>query len=310
MKKFLVKLCIFLFSIIIIDICFGFIIGYINDNVNCDDAGRDNYICNKLEADILVFGSSRAQHHYNTVMISDSLGVPSFNCGEAGYGIFLSYGRFKMILDRYTPKVIIYDITPAFDYLDYNDNPKHLYRLKNFYNRNGVDSIFWDIDPKEKYKMISSMYKYNSSYLRSVFSFFVNMPNKIELNGYEPMTGSIDKMKINKGYIDYDSKAGYKYDLLKIKYLRKFIDLAKTKKIKILLVSSPVWYGQDSKVLEPIKEICNIDNVKLVDYSNDNKYVHRDQYFKDGKHLNAKGADVFTKDIIKEIKLLLNGESS
>ncbi len=108
-------------------------------------------------------------------------------------------------------------------------------------------------------------------------------------------------MKIIKGLIDYDSKEGYKFDTLKMTYMKNFIELAKSRNITLLFVSSPVWYGQDPKVLDPIKEICKKENIYFIDYSNDSKYVHHDQFFKDGKHLNAYGADVFTKDILKEL---------
>ena len=51
-----------------------------------------------------------------------------------------------------------------------------------------------------------------------------------------------------------------------------------------------------------IKEMCNKNNVVFIDFSNDPKYVHQDDYFKDGSHLNEKGADEFTKDLIQIIK--------
>ena len=59
-------------------------------------------------------------------MISDSLGVSCYNAGESGCGIILAYGRLLMILERYTPKAIIYEVTPDFDYLDGKDNHKYL----------------------------------------------------------------------------------------------------------------------------------------------------------------------------------------
>ena len=60
----------------------------------------------------------------------------------------------------------------------------------------------------------------------------------------------------------------------------------------------------DSEEIAPIAQICKERNIPLFDFSNNPKYVHNDEYFKDGTHLNAFGADEFTKDLIKEIKSL------
>ena len=38
------------------------------------------------------------------------------------------------------------------------------------------------------------------------------------------------------------------------------------------------------------------------DFSNNPKYVHCNKYFHDGVHLNAHGADEFTKDLVKKLR--------
>lgn len=301
MKKFLYNLFVFFLLVLVIDISFGSLMKYVNSHADCDDIGRDNYICNDMNAEVLVFGSSRAHHHYNTVMMTDSLNVTCFNCGEDGYGIILAYGRLLMILKRYTPRMIIYDITPSFDYLDYKDNPKHLYRLKNFYSREGIDSIFWKVDPKLRIKMISNMYQYNSSYFRNVVSTLFKFPSQTTLNGFYPEKGCLDTLKIIKNHVEYDSPESYKIDSLKMMYLNKFVNSASQNNIKIVFVVSPIWYGQNRHVLEPIKELCDANNISLYDYSNDINYVHQNRLFKDGKHLNSSGADMFTREIIRVI---------
>lgn len=60
-----------------------------------------------------------------------------------------------------------------------------------------------------------------------------------------------------------------------------------------------------SEHLAPIKEICKRRNVPFIDFSNDTKYVHNNALFKDGKNLNDRGADEFTKDFVKTIRPLL-----
>ena len=49
-------------------------------------------------------------------------------------------------------------------------------------------------------------------------------------------------------------------------------------------------------------DLCKSYNILLLDYTNDPKYDHNDMYFHDGTHLNARGADEFTRDIIKKFR--------
>ena len=304
MKKFISKICLFFLLIVIIDIVFGFAMGKISKRIDIGGTGRDNYICNKATDEVLVFGSSRAEYHYNTQMLTDSLGISCYNCGQSGNGIILAYGRLLMMLERYKPKTIIYEVTPAFDFHDEKDNHKGLGILKRYYNRPGVDSIFLSIDPMERYKMMSGMYRYNSSFLQNLIVYLTKKSTQTGVRGFRALDGEMDTMKIRKNHIAYDSKEGYVYDSLKIQYFNKFLD--KTKGIKLVFVVSPVWYGQDTLVLEPIKEIGKKRNVQLVDFSNDPKYVHNNEYFFDGMHMNARGADEFTRDIIKYLKQCTN----
>lgn len=301
MKKFIIKVGLFFLIIAIIDVAFGFVMGKISKQIDIGGTGRDNYICDKLTDDILVFGSSRAEHHYNAQMISDSLGISCYNCGENGCGIILAYGRLLMLLERYKPKAIIYEVTPGFDYLAGKYDPHmNLYRLKQHYDRPGIDSIFISIDPKEKYKMKSGMYRHNSSFLQNLIVYFSGTATDMGLKGFRPLKGELDTMKLKEDKKHYDSEKGYEYDTLKIYYLNKFVKEAKD--TKLVFVMSPMWYGVDTLVLDTIKQLCKKENKRFLDFSNDTKYVHHNEYFKDGTHLNARGADEFTKDLIEELR--------
>ena len=232
--------------------------------------------------------------------MTDSLGVSCYNCGENYCGIILSYGRLQMLLNRYTPKTIIYDVYLLFDYLEGKGNYEYLSRLKPYYHEKGIDSIFFDIDPLERYKMESGMYRHNSSFLTDCISYFLGKTTSKELRGYMPINKKADTLKLRKNYIAFDTKKDFVFDPLKIEYMNKFLD--KVKGIDVVFVVSPVWYGQDSASLDIVRKTCKERGIKLIDYSNDPKYVHNNEYFRDGFHMNAKGADVFTQDLIRELK--------
>ena len=67
----------------------------------------------KVDADVVVIGSSKASHHYVPQMLEDSLGLTAYNCGQGGCFFLYQNCIINMILDRYTPKMILWDIQPG-----------------------------------------------------------------------------------------------------------------------------------------------------------------------------------------------------
>lgn len=300
MRKFIIKISLLAILFGIVDVLFGYVMSAVSLQIDTGNTGSDNYICDKSVDDILIFGSSRAKNHYNAQMISDSLGISCYNCGASGCGIILAYGRLLMLLERHTPHTIIYEITPEFDYLDKIDNHRYLAGLKRHYDRPGIDSIFWSVDPTERYKMTSGMYRHNTSSWRDLFNYLHKPSNNPEIRGFFPVNREMDSLKMIIRRPLHHIKENYVYDSLKIQYLYKFIN--KTKDVELIFVVSPTWSGQDTTVLDTIRQICKERDISFLDYSNSPKYNHHNEYFLDGSHLNARGADEFTRDIIYELR--------
>ena len=296
MKKFLFRIVLFFALILVVDVIVGKILAYMVDNAKGGDNGRNNYICNIVNTDVLVFGSSRAFHHYNPIIIEDSLGWSCYNCGQDGNGSILNYGRYQLICQRYSPKLIIYDVFPNFDLLTGDDNHKYLNWLKAYYDKQGIPEVFESVDPTEKYKMQSSMYRYNSSFIQIV-SDFVHPLQEEGINGFRPVDKEFDTMKIRK---KEDEKSNFEFDSLKIAYINKMLD--ESPDTKIIFTVSPAWYGMDSTQFQPVKEICKRRNIQFIDFSNNPKYVHNNKFFYDGGHLNTRGADEYTRDLMAELK--------
>lgn len=297
MKKFIIKVACFFAMIALIDCIAGIVFPYLVSNPKGGDNGRNNYICLKTNEDILIFGSSRAIHHYHPSIISDSTGMTCYNCGQDGNGIILNYGRLLMIDKRYKPKMIIYDVQNIFDLTAGEDNHKYLAWLKAYYDHEGIDSIFDSVDSTERYKMMSNLYRYNSKCVQIV-SDCIHPMQSLGINGYRPLTAKMDTMKIIRKASSSISVP--QWDSLKINYLNKFID--KTKDTKLIFVISPIWYGMDESQYKIIKTICQERGIPFYDFANNPKYVHRNEYFKDGGHMNNVGAEEFTRDLMKMMK--------
>ena len=299
MKRIIIRSAVLLCVIIICDFIVGHILGYITNKIETGGQGRDNYICNECKDDILVFGSSRALHHYDMPILADSLGMSGYNCGADGCGILSSYAHLKMIRERHQPKIIILDLVTGYDLLE-GDNSQQLVWLKNRYNREGIAELFNDIDPASKYKMLSSTYPYNSSFIKNTIVYLTGktLENANKM-GYVPNVGKMHrgKKRIEKG----DNCR--KNDSVKLKYMDKFFQLAEGSHLYI--VQSPIWYECDSaKIHEAqiIKDRCKREGIPFLNFTNHPKYMFQDDYFADGKHMNAYGAAEFTKDLAKIIK--------
>ena len=276
MKKFFIKMAVLLLILAVGDFLIGKGMDYVYENVMSGGQRRNNFIANEMDADILVFGSSRAIHHYNAQLIQDSLGLSCYNCGQDGNGIMLDYGRLLLVKKRYTPKCVIVDVTPGYDLLKSTDGID-LGWLRPYYDNEGIKAMFADIDGKEKYKMLSSAYRYNSFFLTRLASY---------------LSGKVEEDK-TKGFMPIDSRPGDS----------KLIDLAAGS--RLYFVISPVWYDMKTRreeEIKPLKAICQQKGIPLVDFTNHPKYLRNDSLFNDGTHLNSLGADIFSRDIVQILR--------
>lgn len=296
MKRFLLKIVLLLLILVGIDFVVGLIFHSLEKNAKGGYTQRDNFICDELETDILILGSSRCVRHYNPQIITDSLEMTCYNSGQMGNGIILNFGRLKMVSERKKPKIVIYDLYPSFDLLGGEDNHKYLTWLKSHYERDGIADIFDSIDQTEKFKMLSRMYRYNSRIVELLADYLLST-STARNNGFSPLRGELNRTKI--GEVER-TQAAYAYDSLKLFYLEKMIDEAKD--CRIVFVVSPIWYGMDTSIYEPAKELCRQRGIEFIDFANDAKYVHHDEYFRNGTHMNARGADEFTRDLLKYLR--------
>lgn len=296
MKKFLVKTALFLLVVFAVDRALSMVFSYMSDHAKGGYIGHHKYVTDKVKEDILIFGSSRAIHHYNPQIIMDSLGLSCYNCGQDGNGIILFYGLWQMIKERHKPKMIIYDVNTSFDLYKGDSNQRYLGWLRGDYDRPGIQPIFTAIDPTEEYKMMSRLYRHNSKFMQ-VLTDYVHPIFKIEGNGFLPLKGEMDRMKIKKNKSDRPHPG---VDGQKNYFINKLID--ELDGVRIVFVASPTWYGSSNDAYQPIKEICVRRNIPFMDFSKDEKYIHQCQFFKDGNHLNARGADEFTKDLVNLIR--------
>jgi len=298
MKKFLINIAIFFAIVAVVDFSLGKVFHYIQATAG-GRTGAEYYVCKKANEDVIIMGSSRASHHYVPEIISEKLGMSCFNAGQDGNGIILQYGRWKMLSERYTPKLLIYDISSGFD-MAVNDNMTYVDRLKPFSREAVVKDYVSSIFPMERIKTLSCMYCYNYKFIEMAFDRLRNGDYK-EVGGYIPLYGHIRSEVVERG--QPEKEISIETDLVKLYYLEELIKEAKGKGTHVVLVVSPTWKGGglSAEAFSEVKTLAESYGVEFLEYIN-SEICDNPDYFEDSAHLNDKGARVFTEDLLSRIK--------
>lgn len=295
MKRYILNILLFFVIVAAIDVCVGGIGDYLQAHARGGEAKRINDLVMNEKHDIVILGSSRARHHYDAPFLSNSLGLDFYNAGYDGNGIVLAYGLLELILERYKPRLIIYDVEPAFDIIEYpndNNNKRYISILKPYFRHSAVGGLIRDVSLEEWYKDQSGMIRYNSSLVALVVD---NIRRSEDNNrGFKALEGIYLKEKVDK------EDEQYQIDGLKIKYVEQLIKVAKNHNLPIVLVVSPKLGKFNTECLRTVTEICEINDVPLLNYYADTVF-QKNEYFKEPMHLNAKGARCFSTQFLKDI---------
>lgn len=295
MKKFVANMMAFCCLLAAIDILSGYGFRYLVEHAKGGDAGLDNKINNEVTDEVIIFGSSRDKYHYDPFIIEDSLATTCYNCSRSGNGIILMYGIYRMMSERYNPKMIIYDVTTGYDLLKC-DNYRFLPPLRYYYDRPGIESIFCDVDKNERTKMLSNFYRYN----RNVILLLLDnvRPQPLAPKGYKPLTAT---MQYEPGANDTDEPS--EYDPVKLRYLERLITDCEGR-TKIILTASPMYRCANDDVYEPVKELASRYDIPFINHYCDTTFTTHKEYFRDAYHLNAAGATKYTQTIVAQIREL------
>ncbi len=296
MKKFLITFLCILAGLVVVDIIFGYANVYMMRHATGGQTYCQEYITHKSNEDIIMMGSSRMRHHDNPDIISDSLHMSCYNAGEDGGGIILNYGFYRMLSERYHPKIIIYDIT-EFDIYNGN-NEKYLGWLRKYYDEPGIDSIIVSVSSSERIKNISNLYRYNTRCIATAADFF--HPVRAYNKGYSRIEGT---MNYDVQPLAYHQE---EIDPIKLKYLKRLIEETKRDGVLLLLFASPTYDTKPgNNYLNPVAVIAKENKVPFYDCFYCPGISGDKNLFRDRGHMNGKGADIWTTMVADTIKKYL-----
>lgn len=261
----------------------------------------NQYMQNKDTLDLIVFGSSRANHHINSIKILKN----SFNMGMDGRRIAYSATLIKL-LPREKEQIILLHIDPesAFNQ-DYLGND--ILGLSIKYNRN--DIIKHEIDNLKQNNLIQNLY-WSLSYNRSVMGILKNYfkPNYDIGNyfGYDPLYVSENQKKIFSKIIQRDKKnSDCKDDFILNKiyndYIDELIEFCNENNKNLIFFTSPKFDDLCENDNIELRKILNKKNLNYYDWTNLFKENNNLDYWKDKTHLSNEGAELFTEKVAKNL---------
>jgi hypothetical protein len=259
---------------------------------------RTTFSIDSTSADILVFGSSRANHSYVPEIFEKKLSATFYNTGKDGNFVLYNYAIFKVITKRYYPDLVIIDISPeelAYNSVEY----ERLSSLLPYYKAHPEIRQIVDLrGPFEKTKHISSIYPYNSLImLIAMGNLQYNKLRKPDNKGYVPLYKTMinekhDTLKIIAGTLDEN----------KIVAIKDIISTCKQNNIDLVFVYSPTWnISQISFYNDKLSELFSSEGIRFLDLSNPPAFMNKSNLFADINHLNDDGAKVFSNMVTDSI---------
>lgn len=295
MKKYLLKIGLFFAIVLLVDLSFGFTCKYLVAHAKGGTIKQVDVTVNEQKADIVILGSSRAHHHYVPAVLKDTLGLTAYNGGVDGNGVVLAKGLYTIMLNRYRPKVLVYDITNGFDFQgnSYDGSySTYLGFLRPYFFDEGVDDVVTRVDKNERYKNLSAMFRYNSKIVDLLKD---QLYGQVVSDGFEPSLGEL------KGERQIFIEEKKPIDSVKMCMLQELIAQSKSANVQIVFVASPKYAVANSDTYDAFKEMCEKENVEFWDYYCDSRF-QRPDYFMDGVHLNEKGAHAFTSEVASKLR--------
>lgn len=270
----------------------------------------NNIVEGKINAEILILGSSRALTHYDPRIIQERTGRTAYNIGLNGSQTDMQVARFKTYLQHNKkPTLLIFNLDlfsfqvthgGAYDpgqYLPYINEPDLYAALER------INPEWW------KTKAIP-LYGYAVEDLR--FTWILGVISRFKANavedhflGFKPRatqwTGDFERFKaMNPKGIDFEIEPEG------IREMEGLLQLCQQQGIKVLLVYSPEYREIQALTNNRLEVFAKFDGlskkfrVPVWDYSG-SPISSRKEYFYNSQHLNTDGALQFSLDFAAKL---------
>ena len=253
----------------------------------------------RINADVLICGSSRAGRMISPAILDSNLHTHAYNLGMDGWEFTMQYALQCIDLKLFTERTNLFLHKQFLPYL-YDT------AIINITNRfTGRFSL------AERYV---PMFKYN------------NEPEMV-IEGWRSFFGHGETQRVYKGYMPYASNWDGSFfnrvkdpqptqaDLAAIRHttaeFETFIDYCKANDIQLIFVYPPTFHEPHfaelvaTNIIAPIQTYAEKNHLIFLNYSND-PMCYDWSYFYNISHFNKTGAELFSRQLAKDLKPILS----
>jgi hypothetical protein len=271
----------------------------------------------KVNADIVVTGSSRALVQYDPRTIEAVTGRSAFNLGRNGSQTDMQVAFLKAYLaHNRKPAVVIHNLD-AFSFVTTQEIFEPVQYIPYLYDSSLYDSML-KIDRDTWKSRYIPLYGYvvedmNFTWLDGVAGFFGWSPHEDYFLGFNPRqlhwTGDFESFK-------EANPQGVRFDIepAGIEDLKNLVSVCKQNGIQLIFVYSPEYKQMQqitsnrAEIFAGFHRIADRDSIPIWDYSNW-QYNTDKQLFYNSQHLNADGAALFSEDLARRLEQFLARQS-
>lgn len=258
------------------------------------------YLESKDTTDILVFGSSRANHHIDIAGLCES----GFNTGMDGAHIAYAATLIKLLPENQAQTVILHMDGYEYDYMGGD-----IARLKVKYHRNEL--IRNEIDRIGQHHPLQG-FLWALDYNGTIFGIIKNLVRGdsyyMDAKGFFPLEVDSEYCDALSEIMLLEEPLGDRIEITELNmlvqaYILDVRDFCSEHNKRLLVITSPVFREScldKQKVLETFLHNESIDYYNFISLFDDESSL---VYWKDRTHLSALGAEVFTEHLRDTLNL-------
>jgi len=281
--------------------------------------GASNQIMNgKVNAEIVVTGSSRALAHYDPRTIEQITGRTAFNLGRNGAQTDMQVAFLKAYLAyNRKPKVVVHNLD-AFTFVTTREVYDPAKYAPYLYDRSLYNALR-EIDPNIWRSRYVPLYGYvvedmNFSWILGLKGFWGWSPREDCFLGFNPRS---KKWTDDFRHLKANNPGGVRFEIeaAGIEVMEDLIRVCQQNGIELIFVYSPEYIEMQAltknraDIFEHFHELAERFDVPLWDYSSW-KYAGNQDFFQNSQHLNATGAAVFSDDVANHLTAYFAAQSN
>ena len=263
----------------------------------------------EVSEEMVILGSSRAMYHYDPRILEDSLGIGVYNLGVEGAGPWLSEARWNYYFDHHpAPKYAVLNL----DITSFRRDPNIFAKLQYmpYLNDSSIFRGLYHLDGSVWQERFLPMYRYHGypvTVLRGLLALGnVGLGQEVSYKGFVSRelewTGEFEEFAEEQ-----EEKVEWPIDGDCLGQIPRLIARCQAAGTQLIMVYSPEHIlnqelsANRAEVFGHFDRIAAQYGISLVDYSA--HPLGRDkQFFYNSQHMNAKGARLFSKDLVPYLK--------